>query len=64
VNARVPPSRTKQCELYKGDVKGYVFKCGADGVGYYRDVPRILPLDIMVPPNDYHLYTFNAAHWS
>ena len=41
-----------------------MFKCGADGVGYYRDVPRILPLDIMVPPNDYHLYTFNAAQWS
>ena len=64
MKARIPSSRTKKCELYLGEVKGYVFKCGADGVGYYRDVPRVLPLNVMVPPDDYHLYTFSAAQWS
>ena len=63
VGARFPPSRTKKCELYKGRIDGYVFKGDEDGVGYYRDLPKILPLEILVPESDYHLYRFNARQW-
>ena len=32
VNARVPPSYTKECKLYQGHVPSYVFKKSEDGV--------------------------------
>ena len=36
---------------------------GQEGVGYYPDVPMILPLDVVVPPDEYHLYRFTAKQW-
>ena len=27
------------------------------------DLPKILPLDTLVPETDYHLYRFNARQW-
>jgi len=44
-------------------VSGYVFKGGDDGVGYYLDLPKILPLDSLVPETDYRIYRFNARQW-
>ena len=40
-----------------------MFKLGADGVGYYLDVPAALSLDTLVPQEDFHLYRFSAQQW-
>ena len=44
-------------------MEGYVFRIGDDGVGYHADVPPCLPLDLLVKPDEYHLYRFSAAQW-
>ena len=49
--------------MYKGYAKGYVFKLGQEGVGYYLDVPVGLALDTLIPQDEFDLYRFNAAQW-